>query len=193
MLVEAAHHWPTNAHLIADVAKLGYLDGTVLDATYGDGNFWTQWKPDVLVTNDLYKIADYAWDYRTRYHTDTYDSVVFDPPYKLRGTPAQPAFDDQYGIEKAMRWQDIMDDIRIGAENCYRIARRYLLVKCKDQVVSGKVRWQTNMVTTAIGVEHLVDRFDYLKTPQPQKAGRRRVHASRNYSTLLVFGADVAR
>lgn len=190
MPVIAAHSWPTNAHLIADAAELGYLDGTVLDTTYGDGNFWTEWKPEVLVTNDLHKLADHAWDYRTPWTGDQYDTVVYDPPYKLRGTPSQPAFDTQYGIEKPMRWQDIMDDIRIGAENCYPIARKYLLVKCKDQVVSGAVRWQTNMVTTAIGIEHLVDRFDYLNTPQPQPTGRRQIHASRNYSTLLVFGAD---
>ena len=31
--------WNSNAELIADVERLGYLPGTVLDPTYGLGNF----------------------------------------------------------------------------------------------------------------------------------------------------------
>jgi hypothetical protein len=52
--VAAAKRWPTNAHLIADVARLGYLDGRVIDVTYGEhGGFWKVWRPEHLVAHDL--------------------------------------------------------------------------------------------------------------------------------------------
>lgn len=43
----------TNAELMADCAALGYLDGHVLDATYGLGNFWTTFAPAQFTACDL--------------------------------------------------------------------------------------------------------------------------------------------
>lgn len=188
--VLAVDSWNTNAHLIADAARLGYLDGHVLDATYGDGGFWTVWKPDELTTNDRYKPADCRDDYRSLgWAPGSFDAVVFDPPYKLSGTPALGAFDERYGIEKQMSRQERLDDIVAGAVECYRVTRRYLLVKCMDQVEGGRVRWQTDLVTAAIGAAggRKVDRFDFVSAGRPQPEGRRQLTARRNYSTLLVF------
>ena len=95
-----------NADLIAYVARLGYLDGTVLDATYGLGTFWKDFKPDTLITNDLYKPADHAWDFLDLPCRDgEFDSVVYDPDYKLNGTPALPEMDDRYGVGEDMKAQ----------------------------------------------------------------------------------------
>ena len=144
----ATQAWSTNADLIADVARLGYLDGTVLGATYGEGGFWTRWKPagDNLVTNDLYKRADHAEDYRSLpFAAGMFAVVVFDPPYKLSGTPALGAFDERYGIERPMSRVERLEDIRLGALECFRVANRWLLVKCMDQVEGGQVRWQTDL------------------------------------------------
>src|SRR5690606_27767225 len=44
--VLAAHRWRNNAEMIADVAKLGYITGDVLDTTYGRGGFWTVYMPE---------------------------------------------------------------------------------------------------------------------------------------------------
>lgn len=63
-----------------------------------------------------------------------------------------------------------------------------LIVKCQDQVVSGKVVWQTDIVTYAAGQVGMkkVDRLDFLTDPRPQPHTRQ-ILARRNYSTLLVF------
>jgi hypothetical protein len=53
-----------NAQLMADCAELGYLDGTVLDATYERGRFWKLYRPAELVTNDI----NPKWD--TDFHRD---------------------------------------------------------------------------------------------------------------------------
>ena len=62
-----------------------------------------------------------------------------------------------------------------------------LLVKCMDQVVSGKKVWQTHLVTNAVtesGDFTLEDRMDMLITPRKQRS---QIHSRQNYSTLLIF------
>jgi len=52
--VLGADYFASNGALIASVACLGYLRSTdrTLDATYGKGNWWTEWKPDDLTAPD---------------------------------------------------------------------------------------------------------------------------------------------
>lgn len=188
--IRATRAWPTNAHMIADVAKLGYLDGAVLDATYGEGNFWTVWRPVSLTTNDLWKPADHHYDFRAMGFPDhAFHAVVFDPPYKLSGTPALGQFDYRYGTDKAMTFTERMALLREGALECARVASSHLLIKCQDQVVSGRVYWQTDYFTSLLtaGGWTKVDRFDFVYNPRPQPGNRRQQHARRNSSQLLVF------
>lgn len=191
--VSAIGAWRNNADLIADVAKLGYLDGHVLDLTYGKGNFWTEYLPESITTNDLNpeRDVDFHWDFRdVPLPSFRFDAVVLDPPYRLNGTPDQD-FDDAYGITEPTRWQDRMALILDGVREACRLSRGYVLVKCQAQVVSGAVRWQDREVAAraeACGFAH-VDRFDLPTKPRKQPPGRRQVHARRNHSTLLVFGA----
>jgi hypothetical protein len=175
-LVRAVHAWPTNSHMIEEVARLGYLDGTVLDVTHGKhGGFWKVWRPDKLTTSDLYHPADHAWDYHALPCLDReYDSVVFDPDYKLRGTPALGDMDERFGTSTKKTRDAILDQILAGARECYRVARVHLLVKCMDQVEGGHTRWQGDTVTRAIeelGGEKL-DEFYLLGGGMPQPKDR---------------------
>jgi len=54
-VVLAVNHWASNAHLILDVHRLGYLrdDDRVVDVTYGRGTFWKLWRPGTLDTHDF--------------------------------------------------------------------------------------------------------------------------------------------
>lgn len=179
-----------NGQLIADVAKLGYIKryDFVLDATYGKGTFWKSWKPMHLTHHDI-KVD--GVDFRDLpYVDDHFDVVVFDPPYKLNGTPSLGDFDDAYGIQDVSDWRDRMRLIVDGAKECARVAGKHLLTKQQDQVVSGQMRWQTDAVTeavTSLGFRK-ADRCDFVnKTSQKQPAGRRQVHARHSVSQLLVF------
>jgi hypothetical protein len=167
--------WQSNGDLIAEVARLGYLDGQVLDATYGLGTFWKHYKPDDLVTNDLYVGgADYAYDYRELpiEWERQFDAVVFDPDYKLNGTPALGEFDARYGtggdVSRAQRYKSILE----GASECARVAKRYLLVKCQDQVESGRQWWMADDVKARLAGWRKVEEFYYLGGGRPQPAGR---------------------
>lgn len=189
----AVGEWTTNAAMIADVARLGYLTGRVLDPTYGRGKWWTVWRPAELVTHDL---RTDGVDFRHLPHPDgSFDAVTFDPPYKLNGTPTD-RIDAPYGVDVVDTRDGRHDLIRAGMTECARVLAPsgYLLVKCQDQVNGGKVRWQTHDFAAhgiSLGLA-LVDSLVMLAY-RPQPAGRRQVHARRNYSTLLVFQAPKSR
>lgn len=190
-VIYAAQKWPTNAHMIVDCARLGYLyrHWLVLDPTYGLGNFWKEWRPDNLITGDLFTKSQAILDFtRLPFTNGTFNAVVYDPPYKMNGTPSHP--DVPYGVNIPTRWQDRIKLIIAGAIECARVVKNdgYLLVKCQDQVVSGKVVWQTDIVSRSMANCGMtkVDRFDMLTNPRPQPHSRQ-LHARRNSSALLVF------
>lgn len=197
--VLAIQTWASNAELIADCARLGYLreDWRTLDCTYGYGTFWNRWQPRRLVGTDIDPNKNafepgHSVDFtKLPFSSRSFDAVVFDPPYKLNGAPDENAggVDERFGVHKTTDWRDRMQLIRDGLVECERVlGDGYLLLKCQDQVCSGKVRWQTIEFTNqAFGLGlGLVDRFDFLSY-RPQPNGRRQVHARRNASTLLVF------
>lgn len=186
----------TNAELMADCAALGYLNGHVYDATFGLGRFWTKFRPASLVTNDLDGscASDFHYDFRnTQFTDDTWDTVVFDPPYKLNGTSTgvgPSALDQDYGVGgKYTSVVDKMAWIVDGAVECARISSRYLLVKCQDQVVSGNVVWQTHVIANLVEemTDHKLVDMLHVQGYRKQPGGRRQLHARRDYSTLLVF------
>lgn len=189
--------WTSNAELIADCARLGYLreEWLTLEPTYGVGTFWQVWRPVRLIGCDLdiTKSPDgRSIDFRSLPWPDRYfDAVVFDPPYKLNGTPTEEV-DERYGVHAVDTRDGRMNLIRDGLTECARVlGNGFLLMKCQDQVNGGRVRWQTiefaNHAAT-LGLR-LVDRFDFLSY-RPQPSGRRQIHARRNASTLLVFTRD---
>lgn len=195
--IMAVGRWRDNAALIADVARLspGYLSGRVLDATYGKGTFWNDYKPDDLWTNDLYvPDATYSIDYRSlpESWTEHFDAVVFDPDYKLNGTPALGEFDDRYGIAENKNREQRLNDIVAGAIECYRVTRRWLLVKCMDQVEGGRMRWQTDLVTRAIDDAggRKVERLDLLGGGRPQPARTRKCQRCDGFGDLTVYHPD---
>jgi hypothetical protein len=192
--VLAAHNWATNADLIADVAKLGYLDGHVYDCTYGLGNFWKKWRPESFLGTDLYA-ADVAHiDFTAMpWEDESFDAVVFDPPYKLNGTsrPQDAATDAPYGVAGPYVPADERHQLmRDGLTECARVTRKYVLAKCQPQVCSGRMHWQDLMMVDhakSLGLT-LVDRFDLLGKHRPQPMeGRKQKHAHGRPSTLLVF------
>ena len=193
--VTAFRMYRTNAQLIQACVALGYLgpERKTLDPCVGKGVFWKHFKPNDFTTHDL-KLD--GVDVRALpYREDTFDAVVFDGPYKLNGTPTPTVggVDERYGVDVPATWQDRMQLIRDGMTECHRVLRPggYLLVKCQDQVCSGKVRWQGYEFTyhgvTDLGLELVDELYKYSKGGRPQPEGRGQVHARRNYSTMLVF------
>lgn len=199
MVVLAAHCWPSNAELIADVANLGYVrpQDSTLDMTYGKGVWWRKFRPDHLVFHDLRLDGV---DFRCLpEESASFDVVAFDPPYVCVGGRATSGVEDmydRYGLIDApstpSALQCLIDD---GLAEAARVVRSkgVVLVKCQDYVSSGQLWSGTHRtLTRAMGLGlTLVDRFEhYSTTPRPQPTGRKQVHARRNLSTLFVLRAQ---
>lgn len=195
MTVLAATAWRTNAEMIDACRELGYLsdDVATLDPTFGKGNFWKRWRPATLVAHDL-KLD--GVDFRQLPELDdSFGAVVFDPPYKLNGTPTAD-IDERYGVDIVSSRGDRHDLIRAGIDECARVLapNGWLLIKCQDQVNGGKVRWQTREFADHAEQKHglrLVDALIMIGG-RPQPAGRSQLHARRNYSTMLVLRSPKA-
>jgi hypothetical protein len=186
----------TNAELVADLVQLGYVDLTkpILDPTYGTGRWWNNVNPLNLTASDL--DADkspigYSVDFTvTPWPDNTFDSVLFDPPYKLNGVSHGFGNDASYGVgnRKYISIEDRHSLIKQGMTELARVSSRILVVKCQDQVSSGKVQWQTRIFADhgeALGLA-LVDML-HVNGHRKQPAGTAQIHARRDYSTALVF------
>jgi len=194
----------TNVELVHAATRLGYLrpDDRVVDLTYGRGSWWRKGAPEDLVP------VTPPMDFRaTGLPAGSFDVVCFDGPYRLNGTPDLADFDARYGIDVPMTWQAKHQLLRDGIDEGLRLLRPragrarggLLWVKCQDQVCSGQVRWQTReFAAHAEGYvaeagdmtkprARLVDMLHLMRPVRSQPAGRRQVHARRNYSTLLIL------
>lgn len=191
--VMAMSAWRTNAEMVADVARLGYLGGRVLDCTYGRGTFWKVFRPAELVACDgdpAKSPIGYSVDFtRMPFADEEFDASVIDGPYKLNGTPTIEV-DEAYGVHVTSSREGRHELIKGGIVECVRVTRvgGHVLVKCQDQVNGGKVRWQSRIFADhaeALGCR-LRDSFLF-PSYRPQDEERGQQHARRNYSTLLVL------
>jgi hypothetical protein len=133
-----------NAELIRTVAPL-YLDGVVLDVTYGLGNWWTSYRPLELTTHD---VALDGVDFRKLPEADaSFDAVCFDPPYiTTGGAPTSPRlaeFRTRYGLapREYRGFAATNELIGAGLAECARVTRRWLLVKCMDYTDGGQLHF----------------------------------------------------
>jgi hypothetical protein len=134
----------TNADLMVAVAPF-YFTGDVMDCTYGEGSWWSRFRPPSFVAHDLYKLD--GVDFTALPEPDeTYDTVVFDPPYIPQGgdastTSTTPDFVGRFGLVSRSRAElDAMN--RAGVGECARVVRSggFVVVKCMDYVNGGAFR-----------------------------------------------------
>lgn len=126
-----------NAELIRSVAPL-YLNGSVLDVTYGGGKWWELYRPDPFTFHDL---ALDGVDFRTLPHADReFDTVAYDPPYtesggESTGSVAAANFQSRYGIgvrNIAYQRGRVDNLILDGLTEVCRVASQFVLVKCME-------------------------------------------------------------
>ena len=170
MTIRAVDSYDSNADLIVAVRELGHLhpDWKTLDCTYDKGVFWKKFRPRYLTASDIRPRSSKVEkvDFRMMPWADeTFDAVVFDPPYGLRGTVNKT--NGGYGLDAGYLSIDARHEmIKLGINETVRVLRvgGRLLVKCQDQVCSKQVRWQTRIFADhaeKLGCR-LVERLDML-------------------------------
>lgn len=130
----------------------------------------------------------------TPFPDEAFGCVVLDGPYKLNGTSTgrgPSASDGRYGVSGDYQpWQARHGLIRAMISEAARLVSPdgTLLVKCMDQVCSGRKRWQT--IEFAEHAERLGLRLvDELLVfgGRAQPSGRSQRHAHGNVSSLMIF------
>lgn len=182
-IIMAATKWKTNGHLVAALARLGYVhqDRRTLDLTWGLGVWWNQWRPDELVRNGYAPEADTRYDFRqTGFEDREFRQIAFDPPYVCvggRDTSTIPDFLERYGLTDAPRTPaEVQANVNAGLDETWRILepRGVALVKVQAYVVSGNVFWgtdDTNAFAKARGFKKL-DEAVFLNNGSPQDKNR---------------------
>lgn len=199
--VLAAERWPSNADLIVDCVRLGYLrpHWLVLDPTFGRGVWWKRWQPAQLITH--HRPSDGS-DFRNLPYPDGhFDAACYDPPYVARGGRRAGTFTDmneRFGLVDAPGTPAALQElINAGLDEMIRVVRPggNILVKCQDYVSSGRLwlgtHWTLSHALTQ-GLE-VLDRFEHVgrartQPPRTRRDGHpsRQQHARRNLSTLFV-------
>ena len=140
--------------MIQECVHLGYLtpDMVVLDATYGKGRFWNVWKPETLIKSDIEDLPDLDMQADVRnlpFEDGALDCVVIDLPYKENGSGGSHASDEAYGVADSWQGYGARTKMYAGAlTEAHRVMKRggVALVKVMDQVVGGRVSWQTKEI-----------------------------------------------
>jgi len=201
MTIMAATRWKTNAHLIADVAQLGYLktDIPTLDTTYGRGSWWKKWSPTTLIANgtDPKYNPDITADFRSMpFPDESFSQITYDPPYVVKGgrrTSTMEDHQERYGMVNAptnpVEGQRLVND---GLAESARLLARggVLLVKAQDYVSSGRVHWgvdETTIFARSLGLRK-VDQFLFLNNGSAQDKERTKRCASCSGEGCLLCG-----
>lgn len=190
-LILSVDRWPSNGHLIADVDRLGLIpSGPIFDATFGRGTFWTEARRLDVVSNDLRTPSTYSIDWTKPIGRDagllgSFDTVVFDPPYKLNGTPTD---DDRYGVDEKVSVKERKRRCRVGLYNLRPLLAPggTFLSKTQNQIANGRYHdlvGEQVAIGRGLGL-HVEAMFHFLIDARPQRS---QVRARNNYSTLIVF------
>ena len=197
-MILSAGQWANNGDLIADVFAIPTIReaGPVVDLTYGEGKFWTKWRPDGLVAHDL-KVD--GVDFTALPEADgSYGVAVFDPPYTHGGgTKGESVADFQhrYGVGHGAptTWGALLRLVLDGFAEAARVTRKggFVIVKSMPYVASGRLRhtpFEINRRAHAHGCR-LYDEFVLVRRPGPDTARRAngQLHARHNHSVLQVF------
>lgn len=174
-------------------------ESRILDMTFGHGNFWRD--VDVegckfeVVTNDLFMEGveiDTHHDFRkTPFPSDSFDMCILDPPYLRTNNASSSIMGKDYNnrLVNLKTNQEVVAYYLEGAREACRllVAGGVLILKCQDEVESGKQRLTH---AALINLEGFVIEDLFVVTPpnKPLMSANQRLqqHARKNHSYFLV-------
>ena len=189
-----------NNELFPDILKLYVAKGSiVIDVTYGRGVFWK----NIDTSEYDFRYSDLRDGIDSRnlpYEDNTFDCVVFDPPYMHSpgGTAHShtPSFDDHYQNNKTRSekkyHEAVLDLYFTAADEAYRILKNHgiYIVKCQDEVCSQRQRLTHVEIINELEKKDFVaeDIFVLVRHGRPGVSRIiKQVHARKNHSYFLVF------
>lgn len=188
-----------NGPLFADICRLYVPDGSrVLDMTYGLGGFWTMRglvERYDLVKMDLERpaVTVRAALEHLPFKADSFDCAVLDPPYANNGSdaPIKSSIAQTYNLKAGNANKNILNYYINGGNQAWRVLRPNgsLIVKCQDEVESGKQQWNHISVLreAALAGFYAEDLFVLVQDGSPAMRHNYQLHARKNHSYFWVF------
>lgn len=170
------------------------LGARVADVTYGRGVFWRNVPEGSydLVASDLQDGVDFT---RLPYEANSFDAVVFDPPYMNGGGNVKESVERCYKTSGAdnggnMCHENVVALYLAGILEARRVLRRkgVLFIKCQPAVADHQQKMthvQLMTVLPMIGFR-IEDEFILKQTVTPLMRHATQQHARKNHSYLLV-------
>lgn len=201
-------HQTNNQYLFPRILELYLEKGSkIADLTYGKGVFWREVCDDDYDTyfSDIQTGVDSR---KTNYEDESFDCVIFDPPYmeglyrktsnQMAGSNSHSAFRDRYSdslpsIESKRKYHDRVLEMYIhtGVE-VDRILKKggFYIVKCQDEVSAN--RQKLTHVEIIYGMEQIgfycKDLFVVTRSNSPSVSRvLKQEHSRKNHSYFLVF------
>ena len=194
--------WPSNAEMMYDLVRLGYVDPKrkIVDLTYGNGIWWKMLREEGHTLKKFvgHDIGIDGVDFRQQlpHRARSAHTITFDPPFVSTGgrkTSTLDEFNARYGVLYSEKTPELNQErlINPGITNAARILAPdgKLIVKTTNYISSNaykqSVRWSIEWAES-IGLE-LHDQLFTAGHVRAQPGGRRVLHSRNNYSVALVF------
>lgn len=198
-MIPAVCDWATNAELIEKLftdllpaAGLWAPGCPVLDVTYHDGLWWSDFRPDRFEYHS--RRDDPTFDFRLLDHPSrTFTVTAFDPPYVCKGgrdTSGIDEFDDRYGLTDAPDTPDDLLAMNIaGLCEAIRVTTHAVLLKSMAFVSGAELHDHTSDLQTVAKLLGwtVYDELVHASTGRPQPGGRRELHARYRPSTMTIL------
>jgi hypothetical protein len=172
------------AEAVEGLLSLVDAQDTVLDTTYGNGDFWRGSTRivigcDIDPARAMHQVADFT---HLPFGDGDFPTVVYDPPFHpYVGSAEEEQFKGLGRNDKELRQQ-----FDAGLQECWRVTSRHLLVKCQGFVHNHQPQWMPLWCVAICGepFEWLVVARDYKRI-----SGRWKNSFSlrRNHADYLIF------
>ncbi len=181
----------TNADLMPHIFELYVPEGSrVADVTYGKGVFWHKIDPTKydLLASDLMTGVDFR---NLPYGDRSLDVFVLDPPFMHDGKTVHKSINARYQNGSALgRHESIVRLYGSGILEAARVLRPkgIIIVKCQDEIESGKQRWSHVEIIQLLGLFgfELVDLFVLVQDRTPMLQHKEQQHARKNHSYAVI-------
>jgi len=181
----------TNADLMPHIFELYVPEGSrVADVTYGKGVFWHKIDPTKydLLASDLMTGVDFR---NLPYGDRSLDVFVLDPPFMHDGKTVHKSINARYQNGSALgRHESIARLYGSGILEAARVLRPkgIIIVKCQDEIESGKQRWSHVEIIQLLGLFgfELVDLFVLVQDRTPMLQHKEQQHARKNHSYAVI-------